>query len=147
MGRVDRIEFFVLGRPVPERRQLVLVKTPEGMKKRMLRTKKAEEWKKKVAAYALAAVMNAGGRKPLWERGPVALKLQFYFKPTRRMKHWPVPHTKRPDSTNLVKLCEDALTGIVWADDNQIVHTDCEKWYGLPEGVRITVKFLGGEGE
>lgn len=31
-----------------------------------------------------------------------------------------LPHTKRPDGDNLEKYLNDALTGIVWADDSQI---------------------------
>ena len=38
----------------------------------------------------------------------------------------------RPDGDNLEKLVWDALTGIVWADDSQIVQWAGAKWYGEP---------------
>lgn len=37
--------------------------------------------------------------------------------------------TKRPDRTNVCKLMEDALNGIVYEDDSLIVGGRVEKWY------------------
>ena len=41
----------------------------------------------------------------------------------------PVYHTKRPDVLKLARAVEDALTGIVWADDSQIVRLYYAKHY------------------
>jgi len=40
-------------------------------------------------------------------------------------------HVKRPDVTNLVKLCEDTLKGIVFVDDSQVVSFKASKKYGI----------------
>ena len=32
-----------------------------------------------------------------------------------------LPHTQRPDGDNLEKFVNDALRGLIWADDSQIV--------------------------
>ena len=45
----------------------------------------------------------------------------------------------KSDLDNLVKVCADAINGIVYLDDAQIVRLTAEKIYGQPEGVTITV--------
>lgn len=42
---------------------------------------------------------------------------------------WP---TVKPDATKLLRCVEDALTGIVWHDDAQIVHQNVSKRYAPP---------------
>ena len=44
-----------------------------------------------------------------------------------------IPHTKRPDCTNLTKLLEDCATGIIWLDDNQIIESRTRKFYDETE--------------
>ena len=34
-----------------------------------------------------------------------------------------------PDLSNLIKFTEDALNGLLWQDDKQIIHLDCLKYY------------------
>ena len=41
-------------------------------------------------------------------------------------------HTKRPDSDNLCKAVQDALNGIIYADDAQIDEVHIIKRYGIP---------------
>lgn len=47
------------------------------------------------------------------------------------------PHTSKPDSDNIAKLVMDALNGIAWADDKQVVSLTVAKRYGQEEGIRI----------
>lgn len=50
---------------------------------------------------------------------------------------WP---TKRNgDRTNCLKSTEDALTGIIWFDDSQVVDGPVRKSYGRADAVKITV--------
>jgi len=46
----------------------------------------------------------------------------------------------RPDGTNLQKAIEDALQGIVYANDSQVVDVRTQKWFGDPARVEIIVK-------
>lgn len=47
--------------------------------------------------------------------------------------------TKKPDLTKLWRAFEDALTGVVWVDDAQIVSQRVTKAYGETPGVRVAV--------
>lgn len=49
------------------------------------------------------------------------------------------PATK-PDTTKLTRGVEDALTGIVWRDDAQVVEQHCRKLYGTPARCEIVVR-------
>lgn len=57
----------------------------------------------------------------------------------RRAKKASVPLTK-PDVDNYVKSILDALTGIIWEDDNIIQHIDARKFYAKTPHVIIKVK-------
>jgi Holliday junction resolvase RusA-like endonuclease len=46
----------------------------------------------------------------------------------------------RPDVLKLARAAEDALTGIVWRDDSQIVHETLAKVYGEPERLEVAVR-------
>lgn len=46
----------------------------------------------------------------------------------------------KPDVLKLARAIEDALTGVVWKDDSQIVTELIEKCYGDPPRVEITVR-------
>lgn len=50
--------------------------------------------------------------------------------------------TTKPDVTKLVRAAEDALTGIVWADDALIVHQVAGKRYGDTPGLDITIETM-----
>jgi len=48
--------------------------------------------------------------------------------------------TSRPDVDNLLKLATDALNGVVWVDDAQLVTIICRKVYGDAPGTRLIVQ-------
>ena len=88
-------------------------------------------------------------------RNPVMLVIDFYF--TRPIGHFgtgrnagsvkasaPKHMIVKPDLTNLLKSTEDALKGIVWHDDSQVVGMQLAKVYGEKELVRIQVAELEG---
>jgi len=47
--------------------------------------------------------------------------------------------TKKPDVSKMVRAVEDALTGIVWKDDSQVISLDASKRYGDRPGAAITI--------
>jgi Holliday junction resolvase RusA-like endonuclease len=48
--------------------------------------------------------------------------------------------TRRPDLSNCMKACEDAMNGIVFRDDALVVQATLGKVYGVVPGVHVTVK-------
>jgi Holliday junction resolvase RusA-like endonuclease len=94
-------------------------------------SKRSGDWKRTVA-------QAAGGVMAERELLEGALELRVVFHLPRPRGHygkrglrpsapgWP---TARPDTTKLLRAVEDALTGIVWRDDAQIVRQHAEKRY------------------
>ena len=55
-----------------------------------------------------------------------------------------IPYTKKPDCDNVVKIIGDALNGIAWHDDSQIVTCHAMKVYRPYQCVKIVVKSVTG---
>lgn len=109
--------------------------------------KASKEWK---AAVALFAQQNYSGA-PL--RGPLRLNIVFHMR--RPNSHFgtgrnegrlkpsaPEYCTTRPDRTKLTRSTEDALTGILWRDDAQVVDGNISKVYSCRPGAEITVESI-----
>ena len=71
-------------------------------------------------------------KKQFWQQplqGPIAVDLLFYFKAPKKPKHATYVVT-RPDLDNLSKSICDAMNGLCWVDDSQIVDLRVRKLYG-----------------
>ena len=84
----------------------------------------------KKTLQAEAAIRNAAlaewGKKPF--EGAVELVIQFTFKkPKSNKKNL---HTQRPDLDNCAKLVSDAINGIAFVDDSQVISLACTKGWG-----------------
>lgn len=107
----------------------------------------SRDWKNAVASAARQAY-----RGPLL-RGPLRLVLKFYRpRPKSHFRSGKNAHllkddapafpTTKPDTTKLCRGVEDALTGITWADDAQVVRQITDKDWGEPARVEITIETL-----
>ncbi len=86
-----------------------------------------------------------------WRDDPVdyCVSLQLWFQMPRPKAHYnskgklrdsaPFWCPKRPDVGKLARAVEDALTGIIWKDDSQIVTATLDKHYDEKPGVWINV--------
>lgn len=82
--------------------------------------------------------------------GPVELRVMFMLPRPKRMvwKRREMPracHTARPDLDNLVKAVKDALNGIAWRDDSQVMSLSAGKCYASGHehpGVEIEIALL-----
>ena len=102
--------------------------------------KKAALWKREVAEAARQAYDGELLDYPL------SLSLTFYrprpkshfgargVRPSATL--WP---TTKPDVLKLARAVEDALTGIIWRDDAQIVHEVLVKHWGEPARVCVLI--------
>ncbi|MBI1324395.1 RusA family crossover junction endodeoxyribonuclease [bacterium] len=104
-----------------------------------------------IRLFASRAVTEQGWK--ITER-PVWLSLEFGF--VRPKGHFGTgrnagvlkesaprwPTTRNGDRTNCLKSTEDALTGIVWSDDSQVVDGPVRKVYADSEFIRVVVREL-----
>ncbi len=104
----------------------------------------------KEGVVAVLAMEVMGGRPPL--TGPVAMEVCATLVPAAS---WPkkrrtaalageVRPTKKPDLDNALKLIWDALNGVVYADDAQVVAVSARKVYGEVAETIVTVRPLDG---
>ncbi|HSS55517.1 MAG TPA: RusA family crossover junction endodeoxyribonuclease [Gaiellales bacterium] len=145
---------FVPGHPKPAGSKRVFMVAKAGAAPRPVVTDdsgaKGRDWRASIQ-HAIAAVFQG---PPL--TGP--LELSCYFTVARPRGHSgkrgllpsaPSYPTTRPDITKLLRAVEDAATGLLWADDAQIVTQSAAKRYGARPGVVIHCRPLSGapEGE
>lgn len=113
---------------------------------------RSRPWKALVADAAVENMLTIGTNgsrvlegRPLLQ-GPLKLSVTFYL--PRPKGHFgarglkpsaPIYPTVKPDVTKLLRAVEDALTGIVWRDDAQIVSQFAQKVYGEPARTEIHI--------
>lgn len=119
--------------------ELVVPGKPLPYKKKRWHPKPQQEQMDSIAAYA----RKWGPPAPL--DGALAVEVLCAFRVPKSVSQreaklrlagdaW---HTQTPDSTNLLKLVEDSLTGIVWHDDSQAAFSACKKRW-VDEGAGFT---------
>lgn len=82
--------------------------------------------------------------KSLWQ-GPIAMTLIFLMPRPKSLPKKVVHHIKKPDLDNLAKSVKDALQGIIYRTDSQIVTLNIEKKYAVDEyGVEIEMEEVEG---
>ena len=51
---------------------------------------------------------------------------------------------KKPDADNIIKVVQDALNGVAYHDDKQVMYVTAKKVYSAIEGLDITVgEYMG----
>ena len=144
------LTFTAIGRPQPAGSKRAFPIRRGGVVTGVATTEdnlKSRPWKDSVAAAAMDAL--PAGRDELLT-GPLELTIDFYL--ARPAGHYgsgrnreivkasaPAWPTTRPDATKLTRAVEDALTGLVWRDDAQVVLQVVRKLYGTPERAEVTV--------
>lgn len=85
---------------------------------------------------------------PLLKDEPIEVCLEVYrpnqkkisqIERQRRETKQSVP-IKKPDTDNYIKSVLDALTGIIWADDNIIYHIDAYKYYSDKPRIELKIQ-------
>lgn len=141
------IEFFVPGIPQPGGSKKAFINRKTGRPIITEDNKKSKDWKALVALFSVDKISE-----PL--KGPIRVSFCFFLPRPRahygsgnnshRIKdsspRYPIV---RPDCTKLIRSTEDALKGIAWFDDSQIVIQTAQKQYGNP-GCHIRIWELNG---
>lgn len=149
------ISFYVQGTPIPQPRPQV--STQGGFARAFVPKKHpVHAWREavRVGACGALAISWLSGRAPV--AGPLALSVKLYL--PRPKSHYgtgrnaakvkrsaPALPAVRPDLDNYLKAIQDALDGVLWKDDGQVVQITAAKLYadGREPGATITVKQAG----
>lgn len=100
--------------------------------------KKLKPYRSEVTRVALDAV----GIAPLAiKHQPVTLYLDFFMNKPPSVPKKRVDIVVKPDLDKLVRATLDALTGVIYVDDAQVVSINARKMYGSPERVEITAHY------
>lgn len=96
--------------------------------------KKSSTWKDSVRMQAIA-------KKTEMLSGAIYMETTFYLTRPKSLPKKVVYHVKKPDVSNLVKAIEDALEGICYHNDSQIVKSVIQKEYTTERpGVVVILK-------
>jgi len=138
-----QIQFSVQTKPVPQARPRFFVrhKGPQQFVG-AYDPKQCRTFKEVIAWHARLKMRETGIREVT--KDPIAISLHFCMGGGMGRNRKPDScgfHVKRPDIDNLAKAVKDALKGIMYADDSQIVEAHLYKQYGGPE-VRIEIRTL-----
>lgn len=137
---MESIKFTVEGLPVAKARPRVTrygTYTPA-------KTKNYEE----LVQYSFKSQCKCGVLE-----GPLEIAIEFYMyipkstsKKRRRLKNnKEILPTKRPDFDNLTKSITDALNGLAFKDDNQIVVAHIYKYYSDDPRAVVRIETIKGE--
>lgn len=117
------LRFVVYGSPATKGSTRAFV--PKGWTRPIITsaTKGLKAWEAKIANVAM------GQANGTLLTGPIFVTLAFHLPRPKSLKKGAVPHTKRPDCDKLIRGATDALIGIVYKDDAQIVMITATKVY------------------
>ena len=142
-GELEVISFTVFGKPEPQGSTRAFI--PKGWKRPIITStnKALKPYRQEVSRTALETCQAAGKVMPFGKHEPVELSVNFYFeRPPSAPKKRSFPVVK-PDLDKLVRAVKDAMSGIVYHDDAQVVgYGNIRKHYGTPERTEITVKAI-----
>lgn len=167
---MTRVAFTIYGKPEPagSKRAFAVRKGGEltGRVAVMDDNPKGKGWQSAVRWAAVDAMLHQPhdqeihaddaatyNGNPLPLHGALSLVVMFYVR--RPKAHYgtgrnaevlkpsaPKHPTSKPDTTKLIRAVEDAMTGLVYRDDAQIVEQYACKRYGLPERCEVVVEAL-----
>lgn len=136
---MGEIAFFVPGRPSPQGSKEYKGKNRAGKAILVESSKRVKPWREQIAWHARQ-------QNPEMLAGPVAMRLEFVMvRPQRLPKSKPTPPaTQRTgDIEKLARAVNDALSGICFRDDAQVIDMHLRKRIAEPEepsGVHITIQ-------
>ncbi|MHC4867886.1 MAG: RusA family crossover junction endodeoxyribonuclease [Planctomycetota bacterium] len=147
-----RIEFEVIGKAATAgSKQAFPVHKKDGRLGVSVRdaNPRSKDWKQRVASVAREAALEAGLTDLLTD----AIRVVFIFEKVRSASHFgtgrnagrlksfaPRFPVMRPDVLKLARAVEDALTGVIWRDDAQIIDERLFKRWGKRACVRVIIE-------
>lgn len=144
---MPQVKFTVYATPIPQGSMKGFVLPGKGgAKPRAILTSdntKLKPYRGEVTREAMVALRNAGMQEPMAARHvPVSMVIDFYLSRPPSVPRKRTEMVVKPDLSKLVRSTEDAMTGILYVDDAQVVELSVRKHYGLPERVEVSVSVL-----
>jgi len=128
-GRMSMRSFTIWGTPKPLQRGRIITIAGHGA----IKDTKANKDRKAAIAicYRQAAPFKTVADFPTWgDAVPVSVAIHGYWSPPSPVaEHRGKPKPTGADADNIAKLILDALNGVAWADDSQVVQLAVCKWY------------------
>jgi len=139
-----KISFVCYAKPEPQGSTKAVV--PHGWTRAVITSdNKALKAYRHVVGFAAVGAMRDVRLTMISADVPVRLTVRFYLtKPPSVPKKRIFP-TVKPDLDKLLRATFDALAGIVYERDQQIVSARADKFYGLPERIEIEVETIEQE--
>jgi len=136
-----RFDLFVSGEPVAQGRPRFTTISGHA---RAVDPAKSREYKQIVSVMARQK-MGELGLSPM--EGPLKLQIHVFRIPPKSMGKKKGAEacafsrgiTTKPDLDNYIKLVSDALNGVVFVDDSQVVAIEADKRFSATPGMVITV--------
>ena len=75
--------------------------------------------------------------------GALCIRVRFYLHPPKKMPKGRIAPEVKPDLDKLIRSLLDALTGVLYIDDAQVVVIDAAKLYGFPERTELNWAVFG----
>lgn len=131
------IEFHVIGIPQPQGSAQAFV--PKGWTRAIVTSanKKNKPWRQEVAGVAIAYMQDHGF--VLMEERPIQVEVEFFFERPKSTKKTVLHKITKPDVDKLARSVLDALTGIVFKDDSQVVKCIMSKSFGSPARAEVKI--------
>lgn len=143
--RDDSVRIWIPGIPQPggSKKAFVIRGTNRAVVTEDCR--RSKDWRAVVALKATETIQSPFD-------GAVTVTVQFlmlrpksHFGKRGLLPSAPVHHTVRPDATKMWRATEDALKGIAWRDDSQVVEQRISKRYAESPGAWITIEPVAGD--
>lgn len=97
---------------------------------------KSRDWKQGVRLQALEQLRKDGPVPTVYE-GAVRMEVHAYLPRPKTLPKRIIHHTRKPDADNVAKGVKDALKGVIYRDDSQVIELLVRKSYGDPPRVVI----------
>jgi len=131
-------EFITYARPEPQGSMRGFVRN--GRSILTSNNKKMKPYRQEVTNTAQNALLMETAELPLFgKHEPVSIRFKFYFQRPPSIPKKRVELVVKPDIDKIARATCDALTGILYADDAQIVEMTASKHYGTPERVEVSI--------
>lgn len=135
------IQFTVLGEPVAQGRPRA---TTVGSRIRMYDPAKSSNYKEYVrltaSTYAPAELLTGAVGMMLIVYRPIPKS--FSKKKAAEAEAGRIRPTVKPDADNYLKGVKDALKGVIWQDDNQVVDVFVSKRYSNKPRIEVKIQTL-----